>query len=214
MLLMDSNGRKEHLTHGNTLHDSDIIPHSLLARLKSEPPPSCPELFFSGFLRHTSKDDAYNLAEFKGYRNNQVRAAGLNPVQVPRFNARQLLDPKGFRTSKRESSLGRTAPETGLTHESSESDAGNLRSKRLFSGDDGQGMGGLIERVHNVTSREATPRKKQKVAEAEDGQAGKPKAVFSGGGKGGDIGQYLQEKQKEGQDLAICPKAVVDLTKG
>lgn len=76
-------------------------------------------------------------------------------------------------------------------------------------------MGGLIERMHNVSKREDRPQKKQKREHiGEDADDEQRKAVFAGGGKGGEIGEYMKQKRREGQQEAGPTNAVVDLTAG
>lgn len=86
------------------------------------------------------------------------------------------------------------------------------RDQKVFEGE-GQGQGNLIERMHNVTNHEERPAKKRKT-EDKDFVGGDEhgKAAF-GGGKG-ELGEYLKEKRKEGQENSVPTSSVVDLTGG
>lgn len=79
---------------------------------------------------------------------------------------------------------------------------------------EGQGVGGFIERMHGITHREERPRKrrKTKIRPDEDDEEGKP--TFHGGGRGTEIGDYLREKSKESQANVVSDGAVIDLTAG
>lgn len=68
------------------------------------------------------------------------------------------------------------------------------------------GMGSLMERLHNVSDRQAMPPAKKQKIEGD----GKATANFRGG-KGGVIGEYLKEKRDEGAREAGPPGAI-DLT--
>ena len=73
-------------------------------------------------------------------------------------------------------------------------------------------MGSLIERVHNVSQREERPQKKQKIDTFEEDD--KYKKNFGGGGKGGEIGEYIKQKKKEGIEEDGSSATIVDLTGG
>jgi len=60
-----------------------------------------------------------------------------------------------------------------------------------------RGMGHMLERMHNVAERDSLPQKRRKIEEQSDD--GRRKAEFSGGGKGGVLGNYMREKKEEGQ---------------
>lgn len=74
-------------------------------------------------------------------------------------------------------------------------------------------MGKMIERFHNVTERQERPRKKMKTEKDDDGEDG-IKASFNGGGKGGEIGEYMKQKREEGRKDSGPVNTVVDLTEG
>ena len=79
---------------------------------------------------------------------------------------------------------------------------------------DGIGLGHLIERVHNVSKRENRPSKKQKTEHVVEDEVDGPKAVFTGGSKNGEIGEYMRQKRQEGVQEAGPTSSVVDLTAG
>ncbi|EHK96527.1 putative SWI/SNF-related matrix-associated actin-dependent regulator of chromatin subfamily A member 3-like 1 [Glarea lozoyensis 74030] len=56
----------------------------------------------------------------------------------------------------------------------------------------------------------ATRTKRRKVVD--DREEDKKKAEFSGGGKGGILGQYMQDQRKEGHDQAVANGKVVDIS--
>jgi len=82
----------------------------------------------------------------------------------------------------------------------------------LLNGDPGQFM--MLERMHNVGRREDQPQKRLKkdVGVDEDGEelvdVGK-KADFSGGSKGGVLGEYVKQKREEGK---AENDVIIDLT--
>lgn len=57
------------------------------------------------------------------------------------------------------------------------------------------GMGHMLERVHGVAERSSIPAKRRKVQDDREEQR---KAGFTGGGKGGVIGEYMKAKRDEG----------------
>lgn len=89
----------------------------------------------------------------------------------------------------------------------------NASQKRNQDEDEGNGMGNMIERMHNLTERQERPRKKRKTDKDDNGDE-QIKAGFSGGGKGGEIGEYMKQKREEGQKESGPPQAVIDLTEG
>ncbi|THX32504.1 hypothetical protein D6D12_02164 [Aureobasidium pullulans] len=61
----------------------------------------------------------------------------------------------------------------------------------------GTGLGSFMERMHNVTDREALPASKKQKTDNNDENDEKRKATFKGG-KGGVIGEYLKEQRDQG----------------
>lgn len=72
----------------------------------------------------------------------------------------------------------------------------------------GQGMGTLIERLHNVSQRGEPPQKRLKPHQI--GSENRT-TTFFGGGKGGEIGEYMKQKRDEGH-ITLGSAHVVDLT--
>ncbi|SLM40972.1 snf2 family domain-containing protein [Lasallia pustulata] len=157
--------------------------------------------------------------------NGQARArlssnqTGLHQTSPPRFDPRQLLNPKGYDPNQRRkddeahSSLPASPSALRSTTDShaTKFNAAHKRDQEEVE----RGMGSLIERVHNVSNREDRPHKKQKREHlGEDAEEEQRKAVFAGGGKGGDIGEYMKQKRREGQQDAGRTSTVVDLTAG
>ena len=146
------------------------------------------------------------------------------------FDPRRLLDPKGFSNDQRqrdsqstsiETSSGQPGPSTRqLNSKSSESNGetpetkANHLLKRDHDDYEGRGMGSLIENLHNVSQREERPQKKSKIEKDHFGVEEDKKVSFVGGGKGGEIGDYLKEKKKQGIIQSGPANAVVDLTGG
>ena len=73
-------------------------------------------------------------------------------------------------------------------------------------------MGSFIERMHGVTHRDERPQKKPKTIMPDDEDDKKP--TFVGGGKGGDVGEYMREKRIEAQANSVPNSEIVDLTAG
>ena len=71
-----------------------------------------------------------------------------------------------------------------------------------------KGQGTLIERLHNVSQRGEPPQKRLKPHQI--GTENRTTA-FVGGGKGGEIEEYMKQKRDEGQ-ITSGPAPVVDLT--
>ncbi|MCJ1316795.1 hypothetical protein MMC15_002116 [Xylographa vitiligo] len=148
-----------------------------------------------------------------------------SPVR-PKYDPKQLLNPKSFDAVNRQKQEGpdsATIPREArnpigpsgfnspeFVFDSPDRDSG----KRFHAGDENPGMGGLIERFHNVAAREERPIKKLKTQHLDGDEITGPKAAFGGGGKGGEIGEYMRMKRKEGQAEAVQAFSVVDLTTG
>lgn len=74
-------------------------------------------------------------------------------------------------------------------------------------------MGQMLERMHNVASRDMLPQKRRKLYDDRP-QDEQKKSEFNGGGKGGVIGEYMREKKEEGQKENIPTPAAVDISTG
>lgn len=77
------------------------------------------------------------------------------------------------------------------------------------------GTGSLIEKIHGLRDREERPQKRRKHEHVnEDGTELHKASGFTGGGKGGVITEYMQQKKEEGKKEAASAGSVVDLTTG
>lgn len=74
-------------------------------------------------------------------------------------------------------------------------------------------MGQMLERMHNVASRDMLPQKRRKIYD-ERAQSEARKAEFHGGGRGGVIGEYMREKKEEGQKENLPVRSAVDISAG
>lgn len=224
--------QKQMATHGISSPSSLLNTSSLAPsiRFRSEPPrlddPSTPP---SSLTPPKAQHDAHLFTYFQG-QGLSKKAASLNgdvPLSTPHFDPKQLLNPKGFNKNghKQNDELKSPFPLQSEPRnaylESQEipqapSDArGTYKRDHETNLADAQGMGSLIERVHNVSKREEQPRKKQKKEHrSADEEEITNKAVFAGGGKGGDIGEYLKKKREEGRQGSGPTTMVVDLTAG
>jgi len=228
-MLMDLKSMKKHLANGTSLLPYfDSIP---LPRRQSSEPPSSTMSSRASFAFESplqlSKDDAYQIFDYEGKKASGAQPARPTPSSLP--NARQLLDPKGFDKSQRQEKTPAASSESGLLGHSNSTlptphlnrglpevngnSNGNGLEKRNYDDYEGQGMGSLIERVHNISQRQERPQKKQR-SETFDEDEKERKAAFAGGGKGGEIGEYMEQKKKEGLEESGPVSAVVDLTGG
>lgn len=89
-----------------------------------------------------------------------------------------------------------------------ESHSNALPPKIALGEENGQGMGTLIERLHNVSQRGEPPQKRLKPHQI--GTENRT-TTFVGGGKGGEIAEYMKQKRDECQ-ITFGPAPVVDLT--
>ena len=212
-MLMDPRAMKMHLANGTSFssHSESI---SMATRRNSEPPASL-LVSSSGLTAYDTplqftKDDAYEYFADKG-KKAVGRQQHVGQMSSSHLDAKRLLDPIGFDKSnlddKKSSFELNPSKSPGSVAVN-----GNGPHKRNHEECEGQGMGNLIERVHNVSQREERPQKKQKAEGLED-DADK-QATFSGGGKGGEIGEYMRQKRKEGLAEASSVNPVVDLTGG
>ena len=156
-----------------------------------------------------SKDDAHIMTQ--GLNRGSPKTSSIPGMAQSQqgFDARQLLDPKGFKPSQTHDKQVRMLDSGPAFLPTS-----NAMSKRDADelDDHGQGIGNMIERMHGVSRRDERPQKKPKTIQSDDGDAKKP--VFAGGGKGGDIGEFMREKRMEGQAQSVPTAEIVDLTAG
>ncbi len=205
-MLMDPRGPKNPSSNGNPSFTTCRNMDSECARHNSEPPLTFaqPNSLMPGDSSSISKDDAHTFIEGhgRGSRSSKPQAAS-QPQQG--FNPLQLLDPKGAASSQ-------PRPNAGSLSRSSPSRNGAY--KRASEEPEAQGMGNLIERIHGITQRDGCPQKRQKTTKTDEDDDGQRKATFAGGGKGGEIGEYMREKRKEAQAESGPNGTVVDLTAG
>ena len=232
-MLTDPKALKKHLANGTSI-SSHFETSSLPARRSSEPLQSEPFIDMSltpDVTLQQSKDDAYHVPENKGRKT--VGSPKVATATSNTFNPRHLLDPKAFKNDQRQSESKNASTESHLRQatpseqqlNSKISEGNENRSdvdvnvnslhKRDREDLEGQGMGGLIEKVHNISQREGRPQKKPKVQNDEFGGEEDKKVNAFGGGKGGaEIGDYLKEKRKQGIAESKPANTVVDLTGG
>ena len=228
-MLTDPRALKQHLANG-TFHFSHFRAFSLPPRRSSEPPryssSSCSPVIIDLNSKQITKDDAYHV--FNGKGKNTAKTAVTQPSASAfssQFDPRRLLDPKAFGKDSRK--LDERGPSIIATPSENLSPLraspklpngeypevnGNGAHKRDHDNTRVPGMGSLIERIHNVSQREERPQKKQKIETFEDDD--KYKKNFAGGGKGGEIGEYIKQKKKEGIEEDGSSATIVDLTGG
>lgn len=231
--LTDPKALKKHLANGTPISSHFETP-SLPARCGSETPQSEP--FFGTHLlpdimSQRSKDDAYHILEYKGKKTMSVQhAIPVGQVASNTFDPRRLLDPNGFSNDQRLRDTKSTStepisrqPTPSSRQLNSKSSEGNgehpglkvgVMHKRDHDDYEGQGMGSLIETLHNVSQREERPQKRSKVEKDQFAVEEDKKIKFIGGGKGGEVGVYLKEKKKQGIAESGPANTVVDLTGG
>lgn len=211
--MADSGSPKKHLLNGSSSNHFPSNCRSLGRRLSE------PSLLLSlqfdllSLPPFLSKDDTYAVIDHEGSGRSLATTLGPTYVSRPRFDPRQLLDPKGYNTvhqKKEQDSLVevRKASPHALTLEFTDKS-----QKRERNESEEYGMGNMIERVHNITDRQERPYKKQKTGQSDDGEKN-TKAGFSGGGKGGEISEYMRQKREEGKKDSGPLNTVIDLTEG
>ncbi len=164
-------------------------------------------------MQISSKNDAYLVVHCKG--NGEIPLKPLGPAHTsrPHLDPRQLLDPKGYNADHRKDEMGCPVDEDSTSVGSSNQNVTNALPKRRRDASEASGMANMIERIHNVTERQDQPRKKRKTDNGDDNEE-KAKACFRGGGRGGEIGDYMKQKREEGQKESGPSDMVVDLTQG
>ncbi len=232
-MLTDPNALKKHLSNGTPISSHFETP-SLSARRSSEPLHSESYLEMSSvpdIASQQSKDDAYHVLENKGKKPMSFQNATIRgQMASSTFDPRHLLDPKGFSIDQRQRDHESASTESDSYQPSSsnqqpngKSSSGNGKTsqidvksshKRDREDREGQGMSSLIEKVHNVSQREERPQKKSRIENDEFDAEEDGKAKFVGGSKGGEIGDHLKEKKKQGVAESGPVNAIVDLTGG
>ena len=230
----DPKAMKNHLSTGTPISSHPEL-YSLSARRdselpSSEPPSETPRV--SEVASQRSEDNADDTLENKGKKTmNSQNPTNSDQATPSTFDPRRLLDPKGFNKDQRQrdpkstlidSSSAQPGPSNvQLNGKAPENNGDPIKSKvngsqkRDLEDWDGRGMGSLIEKVHNVSQREQRPQKKPKVEHGDFDVEEDKRAGFVGGGQGGgEIGDYLKEKKKQGIAESGTVNGVVDLTGG
>ena len=170
---------------------------------------------------HTSVHDTYSTLEYQAGTTNAI----ATPTR-PQYDPKQLLNPKAFDNVKRQKQGVRDSatmstniidplqPTEVTTPQFIFNSLDHDTVKRPHIEAESSGLGGLIERVHNVSAREERPIKKLKIQHTDEDEIATPKVAFGGSGKGGEIGEYMRMKRKEGREEAVQTFSVVDLTTG
>ena len=169
----------------------------------------------------SSKDDAYTVFKGKGKMSQNQSTMHL-PNGVS--SARQLLDPKNHNKEGSYKGDLKTPPNATASPLSSfhkpindgspesSSDSKSVQGQK-HGGSEEQGIGNLIERLHGISEREERPFKKRKVERDSDFE-GEKKATFRAKRQGGELGEYVKQKKKEGLADPEAVRNVVDLTEG
>ncbi|MCJ1313460.1 hypothetical protein MMC25_007138 [Agyrium rufum] len=176
----------------------------------------------------TEHDEAYISPARKARANSLSASNPKNTKPISIFDPRALLNPRNAYTP---TSRKRPSPETTSSVASDPSHGGSSASSEpsfVFASstnpDDspdeqeteqtaaGGGLRSFIEKIHNVEEREARPMKKPRLKGDEEDEKPKSKAQFAGGKKSGELGQYIRDGRKEGQEVSGTAPTVVDLT--
>ena len=193
---------------------------ALSHRCLSEPPCALVPLYPAISHLKRSRDDTDKMLERQEGKENASRIDSNNSKPLPSFDPRQLLNPKRYNVEKRQKE--ETANDASYKNSCASTDApdfvfaapGAEDDRATSPGRSDSGMGNLIERVHNVEKRQERPQKKRKIEHMVKDDEDKPKSTFAGGGKGGEIGEFMRQKRKEAQADFGPSSTVVDLTAG
>lgn len=209
-LLTDPSFRKKPSFNGITSFPLHSRNPTMEPRQKSEPPSAAYPSFSFDFEipAALSKDDAHLVTQGQSRGSSKTSKQPGMTVPQPSFDARQLLDPKGYNSSQSQKDRNIHMLRSGPSVLSST----NGTLKRNGEDLEGQGMGNMIERMHGVSQRDERPPKKQKNSKSDEED--EKKAIFTTVGKGGELGEYMREKRKEGQANNVPNGDVVDLTAG
>lgn len=133
------------------------------------------------------------------------------PPARPSYDPKALLAPKSTTAREisargiKETANSYTAMLEGRKTPSDSPTTNGNHTEKMIS------AGSLIENMHNVERREDRPTKRQKREHADDDESLDRKNTFSGGGgKGGEVSQYIKDKRKEGNNGSTSH--VIDLT--
>ena len=178
------------------------------------------------FTTSEIQENAHTSLEDEARRQQKPLISTVARPIAPMYDPRQLLNPKSFdsgkRTQKDEGESALTSNELGHLQKSGNEhsmqfvfDSPSLKESRGRQDEaDHSSMAHLIERVHNVSQREDHPAKRLKTDHVTDEELPGAKRTFTGGGKDGEIGEYMKQKRKEGQAEMGPVSTIVDLTEG
>ncbi|KAH8654000.1 SNF2 family N-terminal domain-containing protein [Tricladium varicosporioides] len=182
------------------------------------------------------------MASWNHSNGQQSSGVPLKANGAPAFNQSwnptALLNPRGFQQAQHKNENGystkysnNSAPQLAFQFDSpggSHEELGHSHPSSDYGGTGGrhngqngfaayangngqaQGMGHMLERMHNIADRSVLPQKRRKVHDDRDSE--KRKAEFSGGGRGGVLGEYMKEKREEGQKENKKRGTVVDIS--
>lgn len=188
------NGTSTSLCHPMTVcrHDRSISePINTFRYVKIAPDPST-------IFPHTALDDAY------------ISEGTKQPAPTTLNSGRQLLDPKNFLAaqngSQKSSKQARPRAEAPTAQLLEPDRPAIARPDPVAEAE--HGLANYIERLHGVSDRTERPAKRQKVQDEDEHKKKAQDIAIRGGG---DLGEYVKEKRKEGMQEAIA-NGIVDLT--
>ena len=149
---------------------------------------------------------------------------GHPSYSTPTWNPAALLNPRSYQRTKPEAgdSFAQDGPAPHLSFEFSDSNrsfaAQNMESERTTNsreegtGERGDGMGSMLERLHKVSDRSMLPRKRRKM---QDDRMGDSKDIEANKiGRGGILGDYVREQRDNGHRENPARMVAVDLSIG
>jgi len=225
--LLDSNAMKLHMKNGDSFSNirPSTAPLATQIPMSSEPRFQRPTSSPASLAQQPNERKRTHIDMDPSDRKEQL-TTGIGPTRAapPSYDPRLLLNPK---------SLHNTQQRKDDTLDTASSSEVETPPQRPFSAapqfvfdspnqdlllheqpdDEGARYGKLIEQVHNVTKREERPVKRQKTKHPSEEDVNGSLA-FAGGSKGGEIGEYMRQKRKEGLQESGPTSNVVDLTAG
>lgn len=225
--LLDRNIMKQHMTNGTSFSTVRLgsAPLATQIPISTEPCsqrlPSCP----ASLTPQSDKQKRTHIdLDNTGGKEKPTARTGLTPAASHSYDPRLLLNPRSLHSAKlrKDDTLDTASSSEVETPPQRPSSAApqfvfdSPNQDSLWHGqpdDEGTGYGKLIEQVHNVTKREERPVKRQKTEHLSQEDVNGSLA-FAGGGKGGEIGEYMRQKRKEGLQESGPTSNIVDLTAG
>ena len=224
--LLDPKAMKQSITNGEPIHEFPSATSPASPQSSTHPFLASPILDpISSLEQLENMDCTYSSIE-KGRKAETAAGRFATPMPASTWSPSLLLNPKGYDSTKRKKE---NTPDISLSERETASTPSNPAtappqfvfaspgpdsSDQTVHQNNSVGLGTLIERVHNVSKREDRPSKKQKTAHVVEEAENGPKAVFTGGSKNGEIGEYMRQKRQEGVQEAGPSSRVVDLTAG